>query len=218
MFGFGNDPKQQNETPPTPAEQKEGVILSPDTFRENRIPPRQSRTKKWPVLDASGPPVIKMEDWRFTISGLVENPIEWTWAEFQKLPKSKVFADMHCVTRWSRLGNLWQGVLTSEILKICGVKSNAKFVLAYGYDRGWSTNMPLEEFEKPDCLFADKHDGEPIDTDHGGPLRLVIPQLYAWKSAKWACGIELVEQDRAGFWERGGYHMLGDPWQEQRFR
>ena len=218
MFGFGTDPKQQAENPPTPSEQKEGVIISPDTHRENRIPPRQSRTKKWPVLDASGPPHIDLERWRFTVSGLVETPIEWTWEEFQKLPRTKVFADMHCVTRWSRLGNLWEGVSTSEILKRSGVKESAKFVLAYGYDRGWSTNMPLEEFQKEDCLFADKHDREPIDLDHGGPLRLVIPRLYAWKSAKWARGIELVEEDRAGFWERGGYHMLGDPWQEQRFR
>ena len=218
MFGFGQDSKQQSETPPSPQDQKEGVIVSPDTLRENRIPPRQSRTKKWPVLDASGPPRIDLNTWRFTISGLVDAPIEWSWEEFQKLPRTKVFADMHCVTRWSRLGNLWEGVSTAEILSHCGVKPEAKFVIALGYDRGWSTNMPLEEFLREDCLFAFKHDKEPIDADHGGPLRLIVPRLYAWKSAKWARGIELVSEDRAGFWERGGYHMLGDPWKEQRFR
>ncbi len=218
MFGFGSDPKLQAETPPAPEDQPSGVIISPDTRRENRIPPRQARTKKWPILDASGPPHIDLARWRFTIAGLVENPIEWTWEEFQKLPREEVFADMHCVTRWSRLGNRWQGVATKEVLKLAGVKPEARFVLAYGYDRGWSTNMPLEEFLGDDCLFADKHDGQPIDGDHGGPLRLVIPRLYAWKSAKWVRGIELVEEDRPGFWERGGYHMHGDPWKEERFR
>jgi DMSO/TMAO reductase YedYZ molybdopterin-dependent catalytic subunit len=125
---------------------------------------------------------------------------------------------MHCVTRWSRLGNLWEGVATQEVLQAASVQSKARYVLVYGYDRGWSTNMPMEEFLREDCLFADTHDGEALSLEHGGPLRLVIPRLYAWKSAKWVRGIELVETDRAGFWERGGYHMLGDPWQEQRFR
>lgn len=218
MFGFGRDPKLQGEIPPSPADVKEGVIISPDTRREERIPPRQARTKKWPVLDASGPPLLDLARWRFTVSGLVETPAEWTWEEFRKLPRVQVFADMHCVTRWSRLGNLWEGVSTREVLNHCGVRPEAKFVIVHGYDRGWSTNLPLADFLGEDCLFADKHDGEEIDTEHGGPLRLVIPRLYAWKSAKWVRGIELVEKDRPGFWERGGYHERGDPWQEQRFR
>jgi DMSO/TMAO reductase YedYZ molybdopterin-dependent catalytic subunit len=159
-----------------------------------------------------------MKTWRFQIVGLVETPIEWTWEEFQRLPRVRVFADMHCVTRWSRLGNLWEGVSTREILSRVQLNPKAKYVVAHGYDGGWSTNMPLEEFLREDCLFADTHDGEPIDQDHGGPLRLVIPRLYAWKSAKWVRGVELIENDRAGFWERGGYHMFGDPWKEQRFR
>jgi DMSO/TMAO reductase YedYZ molybdopterin-dependent catalytic subunit len=218
MFGFGRDPKLQSETPPSPEEAGDGVIISPDTRRENRIPPRQARTRKWPVLDASGPPHIDLERWRFTVTGLVETPLEWTWEEFQRLPRVQVFADMHCVTRWSRLGNLWEGVSTREVLNRSGVRPNAAYALAYGYDRGWSANMPLEAFLQEDCLFADKHDGEPLDAEHGGPLRLVIPRLYAWKSAKWVRGIELVERDRPGFWERGGYHMHGDPWKEERFR
>lgn len=218
MFGFGKDPKLQAEEPPKPQEQSEGTIISPDTYREERIPPRQSRTKKWPVLDASGTPYIDKANWKFSVVGLVEEPLEWTWAEFKALPRVQVFADMHCVTRWSRLSNLWEGVSTREVLSRLKVKPNAQYVMVYGYDRGWSTNMPLEEFLKEDCLFADIHDGEPIDDEHGGPLRLVIPSLYAWKSAKWVRGIEFIEQDRAGFWERGGYHMLGDPWREQRFR
>ncbi len=218
MLGFRQDPKLQSELPPRPEEQAEGVIISPDTRRDNRIPPRQARTRKWPVLDASGPPRMDMDKWKFTVRGLVNAPLEFTWEEFRKLPRVKVFADMHCVTRWSRLSNLWEGVTTREILNRAGIQPNARFVLASGYDKGWSTNMPLEEFLHEDCLFADTHDGQPIDAEHGGPLRLVVPRLYAWKSAKWVRGIELVEHDRAGFWERGGYHMHGDPWTEERFR
>jgi DMSO/TMAO reductase YedYZ molybdopterin-dependent catalytic subunit len=218
MFGFGRDPKQQEEEIPSPASAPEGAIISPDTYRENRTPPRQSRTKKWPILDASGPPNFARISWRFTVTGLVEQSVEWTKEEFQALPRVQVFADMHCVTRWSRLGNLWEGVSTQEVVKHLQIKPNAKYVLVYGYDYGWTTNMPLEEFLRDDCLFADKHDGEEIDLEHGGPIRLVIPRLYAWKSAKWVRGIEFMEEDRAGFWERGGYHMFGDPWKEQRFR
>lgn len=218
MFGFEKDPKQQGEEILTPLSAPKDAIISPDTYRENRIPPRQSRTKKWPILDASGTPRIDMKRWEFQVAGLVEEPASWTWEEFREFPRTKVFADMHCVTRWSRLGNVWEGVSTREILSRVKVKPTAKYVLVHGYDYGWSTNMPLEEFLKEDCLFADLHDGMEIEPDHGGPLRLVIPQLYAWKSAKWVRGIELIESDRAGFWERGGYHMLGDPWKEQRFR
>jgi DMSO/TMAO reductase YedYZ molybdopterin-dependent catalytic subunit len=218
MFGLGRDPKLQAEIAPSPADVGAGVIVSPDTLRSERIPPRQARTRKWPVLDAGMKPHIDMATWRFTVRGLVEHPLELTWEEFGKLPRVRVFADMHCVTRWSRLSNLWEGVSTREILQRVGVQPEAKFVLVYGYDGNWSTNMPLAEFEDEDCLFADAHDGEPLDYDHGAPVRLVIPRLYAWKSAKWVRGIELVEHDRAGFWERGGYHMHGDPWTEERFR
>jgi DMSO/TMAO reductase YedYZ molybdopterin-dependent catalytic subunit len=218
MFGFGHDPKYQPEAIPAPEDAGEDVLISPDTYRENRIPPRQSRTRKWPVLDASGPPRIDLAKWRFTVNGLVETPLEWTWEEFRQLPRRKVFADMHCVTRWSRLGNLWEGVSTREVASRLKISPEARFVVAHGYDYGWSTNMPLEEFLREDCLFADTHDGAPIDSAHGGPLRLVIPRLYAWKSAKWVRGIEFIAEDRPGFWERGGYHMLGDPWKEQRFR
>ncbi len=218
MFGLKPDPKLQGEAAPRPDEAAPDVIISPDTRRENRIPPRQSRTRKWPILDASGPPRFDIDTWQFTVTGLVETPLTFSLAEWKRLPRVKVFADMHCVTRWSRLGNLWEGVSTREILKRSGVQDGVRFVLAYGYDRGWATNMPLDEFLGDDCLFADTHDGQPIDAEHGGPVRLVIPRLYAWKSAKWARGIELSATDKAGFWERGGYHMHGDPWTEERYR
>jgi DMSO/TMAO reductase YedYZ molybdopterin-dependent catalytic subunit len=196
----------------------DGVIISPDTRRADRIPPGQSRTVKWPVLDASGPPRIDMAKWRFSMAGLVAHPASWTWEEFQALPRIKVFSDFHCVTRWSRLGNLWEGVSTRELVaRAGGVLPNARFVVAYGYDHGWTTNLPLENFLAEDALVAFTHDGEPLELDHGGPARLIVPLLYAWKSAKWISGVEFLETDQAGFWERNGYHMRGDPWEEERF-
>jgi len=195
-----------------------GVIVSPDTRRERRIPPGQSRTKKWPVLDASGPPSIDLKQWRLGIRGLAGREIEWSWEEFGKLPRVTVFADFHCVTRWSRLGNVWEGVSTRELLQRAGgALPQAAFVMVYGYDRGWTTNLPLADFLAADALVALAHDGEPIAPEHGGPARLIVPQLYAWKSAKWVASIELLDRDRAGFWEKNGYHMHGDPWSEERY-
>ncbi|MCX6593527.1 MAG: sulfite oxidase-like oxidoreductase [Acidobacteria bacterium] len=216
MFGF--DSKQQDDLIPGPADAPAGAIVSPDTHRANRIPPGQTRTKKWPVLDASGTPAINLADWRLEIDGLVNKPLKFTWAEFLALPRVKVFADFHCVTRWSRLGNVWEGVATRHLIELAGgFKPEAKFVVAHGYDYGWSTNLPLEHFLADDALVTIKHDGEDLTAEHGGPARLMVPQLYAWKSAKWLGALELVDKDRAGFWERNGYHMLGDPWKEQRF-
>ena len=210
--------KLQGDSPPTSDDVDADVIVSPDTERVERLPPNQVRTKKWPVLDAHGPPDIDLDDWELTISGLVDSIVSWTWDEFRELPRVKVFADMHCVTRWSRLGNLWEGVSTRELLTGAKPLPEARFVVVHAHDHEWTTNLPLDAFLSEDALFADTHDGEPISLEHGGPVRLVVPALYAWKSAKWVSGIELVEEDQAGFWERGGYHMLGDPWREQRYR
>ena len=195
------------------------VIISPDTRRENRIPPRQSRTLKWPVLDASGAPSTDLEKWRFSIAGLAEKPISWTWSEFQALPKVKVWADFHCVTRWSRLGNLWEGVAAKTLIdQAGGLRPEAKFALVRGHDNDWTTNLPVEYLLAVDALVALTHDGEPLSIEHGGPARLIVPRLYAWKSAKWVAGIEFRETDEAGFWEENRYHMRGDPWKEERFR
>jgi DMSO/TMAO reductase YedYZ molybdopterin-dependent catalytic subunit len=195
-----------------------GVIVSPDTRRSRRIPPGQSQTQKWPVLDASGPPRIDIRQWKLALGGLVANPVEFTWEQFLELPRVKVFADFHCVTHWSRLDNIWEGVSTRELLaRAGGALPNARFVMAHGYDHGWTTNLPLDDFLAEDALVAISHDGEPLTLEHGGPARLIVPQLYAWKSAKWLAGIELIERDRPGFWERNGYHMHGDPWKEQRY-
>ena len=209
--------KDQPDRVAEPGDAPEGVIVSPDTYRADRIPPGQSRTKKWPVLDASGPPRVDLTQWKLRIFGMGLHPVEWNWTEFQALPRTRVFSDFHCVTRWSRLGNLWEGVSTKDLVALAGgVPEGAKFVLAHGYDRGFSTNLPLEDFLAEDALVALTHDGEPITLDHGGPARLIIPRLYAWKSAKWLSAIEFLPADQQGFWESNGYHRRGDPWAEER--
>jgi DMSO/TMAO reductase YedYZ molybdopterin-dependent catalytic subunit len=210
--------KEQPNEIALPGDAPPGSIISSDTLRPQRVPPGQSRTKKWPVLDASGPPDIDPDAWKLRIYGLVGNPVEWNWREFLQLPRVKVFADFHCVTRWSRLGNVWEGVSTREMMaRVDGLVPEAAFVLAHGYDDGFTTNLPLADFLAEDALIAIVHDGEPISLDHGGPARLIVPQLYAWKSAKWLESIELLQGDQAGFWENNGYHMRGDPWKEQRY-
>ena len=209
---------QQGDEIPSAKGLAEDVLISPDVLRAQRVPPGQSRTKKWPVLDAGGPPVIDQSLWRFRIDGLVGKEVEWNWDDFVNLPRQKVFSDFHCVTRWSRLGNLWEGVSTRHLLELAGgARPDAGFVMVHAYDRGYTTNLPLQDFLAEDALVAILHDGEPIPTEHGGPARLIVPRLYAWKSAKWVSGVELIEHDRPGFWEANGYHMRGDPWQEERY-
>jgi DMSO/TMAO reductase YedYZ molybdopterin-dependent catalytic subunit len=198
------------------------VIASADTTREERIPPRQVRTVKWPILHAGEVPPFDPAAWDFTIfpAPLVSPLARFTWDEFAKLPRVRVHADMHCVTRWSKLDNLWEGVATRELLKHVTVSPEAKFVMVH-CEYGFSTNLPIADFFGDDCLFALKHDAQDLTPDHGYPVRLVVPKLYAWKSAKWVRGVEFMTEDRPGFWERwenGGYHMRGDPWAEERFR
>lgn len=209
--------KYQEGDPPGPESAPADAIVSPDTHRAVRIPPGQSRTRKWPVLDAFGAPEIDLDTWEMAVFGLVEQEASFTWETFRELPRAKVFADMHCVTRWSRLGNLWEGVAAATLRDLVRPLPEATHVLVYGYDGGWTTNVPIEEFFAEDVLIADTHDGQPIPIEHGGPARLVVPRLYAWKSAKWLRGIEFMNGDKAGFWERGGYHMHGNPWEEERF-
>ncbi|MFO0878644.1 MAG: sulfite oxidase-like oxidoreductase [Gemmataceae bacterium] len=195
-------------------------IISPDTHRSQRIPPGQVETRKWPVLHAGPTPSVDLGAWRFRIWGAVESEWKCTWDEFTALPRVHVFADMHCVTRWSKLNNDWEGISTREVLSRVQLRPTAQFVLvhcAYGF----TTNLPLSDFLEDDCLFALRHNGADLTPDHGYPVRLVVPRLYAWKSAKWVRGLEILEKDQAGFWEsweNGGYHMRGDPWVEERFR
>jgi DMSO/TMAO reductase YedYZ molybdopterin-dependent catalytic subunit len=189
--------------------------VSPDTSRPRRIPPGQVETKKWPVLHFGEVPEINLATWEFRIMGLVEAEWRCNWQEFRSLPWIDVACDIHCVTRWSRLNNVFSGPSTRTVLERARIKPAAKFVLVH-CEQGFTTNLPLEEFLGDDCLFAIEHDGKPLEPDHGWPVRLVIPRLYFWKSAKWVRGIELLETDQPGFWEQNGYHMHGDPWREER--
>jgi DMSO/TMAO reductase YedYZ molybdopterin-dependent catalytic subunit len=195
-------------------------IVSPDTTRGERIPPNQAETRKWPVLHAGPTPDFDRSRWLFRITGLVEEEWRCNYDEFTALPRVQVYADMHCVTRWSKLGNRWEGVSTREVLAKVKLKPAATHVMVW-CSYGFSTNLSLDDFLGEDCLFAWKHNGVDLEPDHGWPLRLVVPRLYAWKSAKWVTRLELMAGDRAGFWEaweNGGYHLRGDPWTEERFR
>ncbi|HEX6987822.1 MAG TPA: molybdopterin-dependent oxidoreductase [Planctomycetaceae bacterium] len=212
------DPFYQSAEPPRAGSAPPDAVVSPDAARPDRIPPGQVRTKKWPVLHAGRVPVVTPEQWSLTIGGLVERPVRLTWPEFAALPRVRVFSDFHCVTRWSRLGNLWEGVATAELARRVGVRPEARFVIVGGFDDGWTTNLPLADFLAGDALLADRHDGRPLTADHGGPVRLVVPRLYAWKSAKWVKSVTFVRDDEPGYWERLGYHDRGDPWAEERFR
>jgi DMSO/TMAO reductase YedYZ molybdopterin-dependent catalytic subunit len=194
----------------------ENVIYSPDTRRKERVPPGQHLTDKWPVLHYGTIPKIDPVKWNLKISGLVSNTLSLSYDEFMALPKVKVFSDIHCVTTWSRLNNLWEGVSTSELKNLIIIDSRVKHVIVYGAG-SFTTNLPIEDFFQSDVLLAVKHDEQPISESHGGPVRLVVPRLYFWKSAKWVTGVEFSERDKPGFWESAGYHNHGDPWKEERY-
>ena len=181
-----------------------------------RLPPGQSLTLKWPVLQYGAVPRFDAAKWDFTVSGLVEKPVRLTWEEFNRLPQKLVVADMHCVTRWSRFDNRWEGVAVTDVLALAKVKPEARFALLHA-EQDYTANLPLDDLMRPTALFALRHDGEPLTAEHGYPVRLVVPHLYAWKSVKWVRGIELLSKDEPGFWEQNGYNMYGDPWKEQRF-
>lgn len=181
-----------------------------------RLPPGQSLTLKWPVLHVGSVPRFDPAKWDFEIKGLVEQPVRLTWDEFTHFRTTEVTADMHCVTRWSRFGVRWEGVPFSEVAKLVKSKSEARHAMILA-DSGYTTNVPLEDLMRPTTLFALKHNGELLPPDHGYPLRLVVPHLYAWKSAKWVRGVEFMARETPGFWEDSGYHLYGDPFQEQRF-
>jgi DMSO/TMAO reductase YedYZ molybdopterin-dependent catalytic subunit len=191
-------------------------VVSPDTERKDRLPPGQRLTDKWPVLHHGYVPSIDTKTWTFKISGLVETERTLTYSEFTALPQVEVFSDIHCVTTWSRYDNVWEGISTGVIKDIVKIRPEAKYVFVLG-EGGFTTNLPIDDFFQPDALFALKHDGQPLTREHGAPVRLVVPRLYFWKSAKWVTGIKFVAKDEPGFWERAGYHMHGDPWREERY-
>jgi DMSO/TMAO reductase YedYZ molybdopterin-dependent catalytic subunit len=182
----------------------------------NRLPPGQSATLKWPVLHYGSVPKFDPATWDLEIFGLVAEPVRLTWAEFSKLPRTSITSDFHCVTRWSRFDNHWEGVGFRDILALVRLLARAAYVLVNA-EQGYTANVPLMDLDRDNVLFATHHDGQPLTPEHGFPLRLIVPHLYGWKSVKWVRGIEFLDKDQAGFWERNGYHMRGDPWKEQRF-
>ncbi|CAN7666073.1 sulfite oxidase-like oxidoreductase [Ensifer sp. 1H6] len=183
---------------------------------DERLPPGQHLVRDWPVLDLGQQPAIGVERWRLDVTGLVEQRLSLDWTAFKALPQSDSLSDIHCVTTWSRYDNRWQGVLTHDLLDLVMPKPEASHVMLTSYD-GYTTNLPLADFASEHAILATDWEGKPISRTHGGPMRLVVPHLYFWKSAKWLTRIDFRAGDEAGFWERNGYHMRGDPWLEQRY-
>lgn len=190
-----------------------GRASSPEA---ERLPPGQHLVRDWPVLDLGRQPDVATSRWQFRIDGMVERPVTLDWTAFQALNHSDRVSDIHCVTTWSRYDNHWQGVSTRDLLDLVHPKDEAQAVMMHSFD-GYTTNLPLADFADEAALLAHHWEGKPLAREHGGPVRLVVPHLYFWKSAKWVSRIELIGRDRPGFWEASGYHMRGDPWAEQRY-
>jgi len=195
---------------------REGGV--PDSVRE-RVPPGQYLTEKWPVLHYGSVPTFNPKAWDFRVFGAVQNELRWTWEEFQALDRefAKPFvADMHCVTTWSRLDQRWDGIPFARLSELAQPTAEARFVISHS-EHGFTANTPIEDTRVDNCLVALRANGDALSPEHGYPARLVIPHLYAWKSAKWLRGIEFSTTDKPGFWERNGYHNHGDPWTEERY-
>ncbi|HXH45847.1 MAG TPA: sulfite oxidase-like oxidoreductase [Bradyrhizobium sp.] len=197
---------------------REGRFLTGKVIRPEgqRLPPGQHLTKDWPVLDLGVTPPVSRERWRLDVYGAVENPVFWTFDEFIARKQVHLTSDIHCVTTWSRYDNEWDGLATRELLGACQPREDARFVVLHSYD-GYTTNLALEDFAAEDALLAHSWSCQPLTEEHGGPVRLVVPHLYFWKSAKWLQAIEFLTEDKPGFWEVRGYHNRGDPWAEQRY-
>jgi DMSO/TMAO reductase YedYZ molybdopterin-dependent catalytic subunit len=180
----------------------------------SRVPPGQYVTPDFPVLSIGPTPRVPLEEWSFTLLGEVDEPVSWTWQEFVALPSETVTTDIHCVTKWSKLDTTWKGVSVDTLLE--GVETEAEYVVAFA-DGNYTTNLPLEDVTGGKAWVAYEYEGQPLEPEHGGPARLLVPHLYLWKSAKWVRGLELRGDDQPGFWETNGYHERGDPWREQRY-
>jgi len=189
-----------------------GRRVDPETAA--RLPPGQYLTRDFPVLSAGPTPRTSLATWSFRVDGLVDTPEQWTWDEFRALPQETITTDIHCVTKWSKFDTVWKGVSLDTLLGDIG--NEAGYLLAH-CDGGYTTNLPLEDVLDGKAWIAYEYGGEPLHPEHGGPARLLVPHLYFWKSAKWVRRLELLDDDRPGFWEELGYHNYGDPWQEQRY-
>ncbi|MEO1415364.1 MAG: sulfite oxidase-like oxidoreductase [Bacteroidota bacterium] len=192
-----------------------GKRRNPD--KADRIPPGQYETHDFPVLSAGPTPKVRLDRWELKLEGLVEEPVTLSWEDFMECPAQTYKVDIHCVTKWSKLDTLWEGVSVDDLLSQVRLKPEAKYALIFCYG-GYTTNLPLEDLCDNKAFMAYRYGGFPLAPEHGGPVRLVVPHLYFWKSAKWVQGIRFLSEDEAGFWERAGYHMYGDPWKEERYR
>lgn len=186
-----------------------------DAATSGRIPPGQYLERGFPVLSAGPTPQTPLAQWSFTIEGEVEQPKRWSWEEFQALPHEAITQDIHCVTKWSKLDTHWSGVPVETVLDL--LEYDAEYVIAF-CDGGYTTNLPLEDVLGGKAWLVDSYEGAPLAPEHGGPVRLLVPHLYFWKSAKWVRGLQLVDEDQPGFWESLGYHNYGEPWKEQRYQ
>jgi DMSO/TMAO reductase YedYZ molybdopterin-dependent catalytic subunit len=197
---------------------QEGRFLTGKVSRPERarLPPGQHLTKDWPVLDLGLAPEIPRERWRLDVYGAVEQPVFWDFTQFLAQKQTQFVSDIHCVTTWSRYDNKWDGLSTRDLLAACLPHDEAGFLVLHSYD-GYTTNLALDDFAAEDALLAHSWSGKPLDVEHGGPVRLVLPHLYFWKSAKWLQAIEFLTHDAPGYWEVRGYHNRGDPWAEQRY-
>ena len=182
----------------------------------DRIPPGQYKTDKFPVLHYGSVPHTDLATWDFRVFGEVDAPFTLTWDQFKALPRKSVHTDIHCVTRWSKLDTTWEGVPIQEVLRLAQLRPAARFVVAHS-EQGYTANLPLDVLDDADVLLADTFDGAPLEAEHGWPLRLIVPKRYFWKSAKWIRGLEFLDHDQLGFWERYGYNNDADPWKEERY-
>ena len=197
---------------------EEGRLLTGTTAdpARDRLPPGQTLVKDWPVLDLGVQPDVAKDKLRLRVEGFVENRLALTWEDFLALPQTEIVCDIHCVTQWSRYDNRFTGVRVRDLLAEARVKAEGRFVSMTSYD-GYTTNVPMAEFDVEDALLAHSWEGQPLTRQHGGPVRLILPKLYLWKSPKWLTRIEILRDDRPGFWEVRGYHNHGDPWREERY-
>lgn len=206
------------ENPLKRVERLKRVTRRPDSDLGGRVPPGQFVTERFPVLHYGSIPEVDLQAWDFRVFGAVQESSRATWEEFRALPETTITCDIHCVTRWSKLGTTWSGVLWRDFLRLLNVQPlpEATHVMAH-CEHGFTTNIPLAVLDDDDTMFAWAYDAAPLEPAHGWPLRLLVPKRYFWKSAKWVRGVEFMAGDRPGFWERNGYHMNGDFWKEERF-
>ena len=183
---------------------------------QQRLPPGQRLVSDFPVLHAGSVMRVQRDAWRLTIDGLIDPVVNLDWNALLALPATSQTSDIHCVTGWTKLDTHWKGVPIARLFEAAVISPEARHVAVRAYG-GWTTNLPLEELLRDDVLLAYEYEGQPISAEHGGPVRLLVPRLYFWKSAKWLQGIEVTRDERLGYWERLGYHRLGDPWLEQRY-